>query len=394
MDMLIGEKVLDNIPYNTTVSGCFRIPEKDIDILKNRVTFVQYLKAIENHGHNGVFITRSKEQVFIEFKDKFKAINFHYGTTLYNFMLLLFNFFSLEDRRIDMNSELKGREIIESIPMNGAVIGFFETNYMSYGIRENLSKWNMLKSAIEYCGDLKIDRNDSSMKIHLLNDRIDFEVRYDSKMYADFTCLMGYFHILTKVKEEKNGTGFTTGLEDMYEKGLDVFNNLPSDTRIKGFFKVSDISSALRTNIERNLERFAGTDDIVSCILNNKDNDVIIYKNNKSVFIDCPMLQKKKEVHHNTDLWQEFIRMFSVFTLIKDLGPDKEIEQGNKEVLVKHVSDAELYNAMSTIHHYCLAHCHNNCKGCALRSNGNCFTKEHDVPGEWTLCSPDYHVFR
>lgn len=278
-----------------------------------------------------------------------------------------------------MNSEVKGREIIDSIPVGKTVAGYFRVNEIPYGVKESLGKWNLLKSIMFHRDDVHVEKCDSSIKVHLLGKNATIEAHYVSDMFREFTCLMGYFTVLNTLESK------SVEMVNVQNRGVHIFNELPDNA--KGLFSISDMDESMLEDIRRKLYRPTGD---LSCVLYNRDNDVIIHKGRQAVLIDYPMLGKKEEIHYGTSLWNIFAQLFSVFILVKDLGPNKEEMQD-----VQHVSDVELYNAMSAIQNYCLAHCHDHCASCALHTNnGHCFTEDYSIPGEWNLCPPNYRVFR
>lgn len=280
-----------------------------------------------------------------------------------------------------MNSEVKGKEVIDSIPVGNMIAGYFRVNEIPYGIKENLGKWSLLKSIMFHRDDVHVEKCENSIKVHLLGKDIDtIEVHYVSDMFRDFAYLMGYFTV-SKVLESES---VAMRIVNMQNRGVSIFNGLPDNA--KGFFKISAIDKPVLEDIQSRLYSKTGE---LSCVLYNKDNDVIIHKNKDAVIIEYPMLDKKEEIHCGTILWNIFAQLFSVFGLVKDLGPDKETTQD-----MKHVIDEELYEAMLTIQNYCKEHCHDYCKVCALKTKNKCFLEAQlQLPRSWKINPPEYHVF-
>lgn len=286
-----------------------------------------------------------------------------------------------------MNSEKEGKKIIESLPLNAKVAGFFKVNTIPYGLRADLEKWHSLNSIIQYDGDTLVTRKADCVKVRMPGDNSSVTMYYTEEVFTPFTSLMGYFSTIRVIEVDSE-----TGTE--YGKGADVFNDIPNNMRVQGFFKTSELSDKVIKSIKARLERYVGTHNVVSFTLENKDNDVIIYKSGDMLRVSFPMMNENASVHYGTDLWDDFLLLLSVFNIVKELGPDKESEE-KKETPVKHISNKELYESMCNIQSYCQTHLHDNCKTCALKTYGSlCFVGACDKPNQWHLIPPhDYNMF-
>lgn len=308
----------------------------------------------------------------------------------------------------------RGEEAIAAIPKNGKVKGFFNMNDVPSELKEQMSKSHSFNNLLSYGNrEVIVYKNYTAGRTYIHINAVKnmfemFEIYSSNEMYDYFVMLMCYFNI-SKVLEgkdeecnEKEECSEEKHSEhDPYRNGMNVFASMPRKTNVKGYFKTSELSESLVDEIKFNQNRLVESSaNAVSLILKNGENDVIVHIDGDITTIKYPIQDEQAEVHRGTDLWHDLIRLFDVFNIVKDLGPDKEPEKPEwkekKVALIKHVSDEELYNAMSNIQNYCAAHCH-DCETCALSVKVygvQCFMEAFNVPTDWNLNPPEYRVFR
>lgn len=283
-----------------------------------------------------------------------------------------------------MNSEARGKEIIESIPVNGTVGGYFNICHIPYGMRQNLEKWSLLQSIMRYTGNVTVIRDDCSVKVNLLDIKASIEAHYGAEMYRDFACLMGYFTITSIKGKDEISMSVTRGEE--------IINSIPANGTVKGFFNIEKLTYDMKKQLNRS--------NSFAAVLKHERHDVLIHKecNKDYWYLYVELMAHDNvgtgffEIYSDTETYRDFKALMCYFT-ITDNNAEKEFKKVPAKGQVtdkpeRTVSNMEIYQALQTIKDCCTS-C-NGCNGCPfLIGNGGCvFSNSLKSPNCWELSEP------
>lgn len=182
-------------------------------------------------------------------------------------------------------------------------------------------------------------------------------------------------------------------IENLIKKGTKEYDSLPEGMFIKGFFKMSNIPNDVLYALNSKWQELCTTrPDQIPCIIDNKEGDISVFKDDSFVEIHIHAVKMKVIAHKGSDMFNDIMIFFSEFNIVKTEP------QQSSDVYVKHVDDRELYEAVNSIVNYCHAHFNNpdGCSRCALSlgQKHNCFMELESKPKDWIIHEPIYSVFR